>query len=64
MEQIKQALKSRTVQFSIALAILSVVQGYVGILPVSPAGQAIVGCVIASCIAVLRFVTVMPIASK
>ncbi len=30
MNQIKQALKSKTVRFSIALAVLSILQGYVG----------------------------------
>ena len=64
MNQIKQALKSKTVQFSIALAVLSILQGYIGLLPVSPIGQAVVGCVVASCIAVLRAVTTMPLSSK
>jgi hypothetical protein len=64
MDIILKALKSKTVQFSIALAVLSILQGYVGFLPVSPAGQAVVGCVIASCVTVLRFVTVAPIAEK
>ena len=64
MNQIKQALKSKTVQFSIALATLSVLQGYVGILPVSPAGQAIAGCIIASCVVVLRAITTGPLSAK
>lgn len=64
MGQIKQALKSKTVQFSIALAVLSILQGYVGFLPVSPAGQAMVGCIIASCVTVLRFVTTTAISEK
>jgi hypothetical protein len=64
MELLLKALKSKTVQFSIALAVLSILQGYVGFLPVSPAGQAMVGCVIASSVTVLRFVTVAPISQK
>lgn len=64
MGQIKQALKSKTVQFSIALAVLSILQGYVGFLPVSSAGQAMVGCIIASCVTVLRFVTTGPLSAK
>lgn len=64
MELILKSLKSKTVQFSIALAVLSILQGYVGFLPVSPAGQAVVGCIIASCVTVLRFVTVSPISEK
>ena len=43
MDLILKSLKSKTVQFSIALAVLSILQGYVGFLPVSPAGQAVVG---------------------
>jgi hypothetical protein len=64
MSQVLQALKSKTVQFSIALAVLSILQGYIGFLPVSPAGQAVVGSVIAGCIVVLRAVTTMPLSEK
>ena len=64
MSLILQSLKSKTVQFSIALAVLSILQGYVGFLPVSPAGQAMVGCIIASCVTVLRFVTTGPLSAK
>jgi hypothetical protein len=52
------------VQFSIALAVLSILQGYVGFLPVSPMGQAVAGCIIASCIVVLRAVTTVPLNRK
>lgn len=64
MNQVKQALKSRTVQFGVALACLSVLQGFVGYLPADPAVQAIVGCTIASVIVVLRFMTTMPVKDK
>ena len=64
MKQILQALKSRTIRFSIALAVLSLLQGYIGFLPVSQAGQAIVGSVIAGCVVVLRAVTTMPLSQK
>jgi hypothetical protein len=64
VSQILQALKSKTVQFSIGLAVLSILQGYIGFLPVSPAGQAIAGCVVAGCITVLRAVTTMPLSNK
>jgi len=64
VEIILKSLKSKTVQFSIALAVLSILQGYVGFLPVSPAGQAMVGCIIASCVTVLRFVTTTAISEK
>lgn len=64
MEQIKQAFKSRTVQFGVALACLSVLQGFVGFIPANPAVQAVIGCAIASAIVVLRFVTTQPISEK
>lgn len=64
MDNIKQAFKSRTVQFGVALACLSVLQGFVGFLPASPVVQAIVGCGIASAIVVLRFITTQPISEK
>ena len=60
----KQALKSRTVQFGVAIACLSVLQGFVGYLPADPAIQAIVGCSIASGIVILRFMTTMPISER
>jgi hypothetical protein len=63
MSQAKQALKSRTVQFGIAIACLSVFQGFVGFIP-SPVVQAVVGCIIASGIIVLRFMTTMPVSEK
>jgi hypothetical protein len=64
MNQVKQALKSRTVQFGVALASLSVLQGFVGFIPASPAIQAMIGCGIASAIVVLRFITTQPISEK
>lgn len=60
----KQAIKSRTVQYGIALAVLSVLQGFVGFLPANPAVQAIIGCIIASGIVILRFITTQPISEK
>ena len=61
---IRQALKSRTVQYGVALAVLSVLQGFVGFLPANPAVQAMVGCAIASGIVVLRFMTTQPVSQK
>ena len=61
---LKQAFKSRTVQFGVALACLSVLQGFVGFIPASPAVQAAIGCGIASAIVVLRFMTTMPVSEK
>jgi len=64
MYMLKQAIKSRTVQFGVAIACLSVLQGFVGFLPADPAIQAIVGCTIASGIVILRFMTTMPVSEK
>jgi hypothetical protein len=61
---IRQALKSKTVQYGVALAVLSVLQGFVGFLPANPAVQAMVGCAIASGIVVLRFMTTQPVSQK
>jgi hypothetical protein len=64
MELLLKSLKSKTVQFSIALAVLSILQGYVGFLPVGQVAQAAIGAGIASCVVVLRFVTTTGIADK
>jgi hypothetical protein len=60
----KQALKSRTVQYGIAIAVLSVLQGFVGFIPANPAIQAIIGCGIASGIVILRFMTTQAVSEK
>lgn len=59
-----QALKSRTVWFAIALAVLSVLQGFVLQLPIPPWGHAVVGSVIAAAIVVLRAITTQPLSQK
>jgi hypothetical protein len=60
----KSVLRSRTVWFAIALAVLSVLQGFVLQLPIPPWGHAIVGSVIAAAIVVLRAVTTQPLSEK
>lgn len=62
--QLKQAFKSKTVQYGVAIAVLSVLQGFIGFLPTNPAIQAVLGCGIASGIVVLRFMTTMPVSNK
>jgi len=57
-------LRSRTMLFAIALAVLSVLQGYIMQLPLDPATQAIVGIVVAAAIAVLRAITTQPLADR
>jgi len=64
MQQITQLLKSRTVLFAIALAVLSVLQGYVGLLPLSQVEQMYVGIAISVIVTVLRIITTTPIAEK
>ena len=61
---IKAILKSRTMLFAIALAILSVVQGYLGVFHLTPVTEMLAGIVISVAVAVLRFVTTQPIGSK
>ena len=64
MASIIQLLKSRTVLFALLLAVLSVVQGYVGLLPFTPIQQMYVGIAISVVITVLRIVTTQPISEK
>ena len=61
---VSQLLKSKTVWFAILLAVLSILQGYVGLLPLTPVHQMLVGIVIAVVITVLRIVTTQPISEK
>lgn len=64
MTTLTQLLKSRTVWFALLLAVLSVVQGYVGLLPLTPVQQMYVGIAISVVITVLRIVTTQPISEK
>ena len=59
-----QILKSKTVLFAILLAVLSVLQGFVFHLPISPLEQAMVGCIIAIAVTILRLITTQPISQK
>lgn len=61
---LKSVIKSRTVQFAMLLAVLSVLQGFVMVLPLSHTMQAVVGCVIAVAIVILRAVTTKPLLEK
>ena len=54
MTTLIQLLKSRTVFFAVLLAVLSVVQGYIGLLPLTPIQQMYVGIGISVVITVLR----------
>ena len=57
-------LKSKTVWFAIAVAVLSVLQGFVFLLPVTPVQQMLVGVAIAVVVTLLRIGTTQPIAEK
>jgi len=59
-----QFIKSKTILFALLLAVLSVLQGYVGLLPLSPIEQMYVGLAISVVVTVLRIVTTQPIAEK
>lgn len=64
MTTIIQLLRSRTVLFAILLAVLSILQGYVGLLPLTQVGQMVVGIVIAVIVTLLRIITTQPISEK
>ena len=64
METIAQLLKSRTVLFAILLAVLSVLQGYVGLLPLTQIEQMYVGIAISVAVTVLRIITTQPLSEK
>lgn len=64
MNTLIQLLKSRTVLFAILLAVLSVLQGYIGLLPLPPLHQMYIGLVISVIITVLRIITTQPISEK
>ena len=59
-----QALKSRTVWLGIIVALLSVAQGFIFQIPVTPLLQAAIGGAIAVSIVVLRFMTTQPVSEK
>jgi hypothetical protein len=65
MDTVLQSLKSRTVWFAIILAALSVLQGYVGLIPnLSTIQQMYVGLAISVAVTVLRFMTTTAVADK
>jgi uncharacterized membrane protein len=56
--------KSKTVWYAILIAILSVVQGYLNLLPMTPVLQMSVGIAISVGIVILRLLTTQPISDK
>jgi len=61
---LRQFLRSRTVWFAIAVATLSVLQGFVLFLPIDPHWQAAVGVAISVLIIYFRFITGKPLDDK
>jgi hypothetical protein len=57
-------LKSKTVWYAIIIAVLSIVQGYIGLLPMTPVLQMFVGITISVGIVILRLLTTQPIGDK
>jgi hypothetical protein len=57
-------LKSKTVWYAIIIAVLSIVQGYIGLLPMTPVAQMFIGIVISVGIVILRLLTTQPIGAK
>jgi len=57
-------LKSKTVWYAILIAVLSIVQGYIGLLPMTPVAQMFIGIVISVGIVFLRLLTTQPIGDK
>lgn len=64
MQLLLNALKSRTILFSVLLAVLSVAQGYIGLFVLDQKMQALVGMGIAGAIALLRAVTTTALTEK
>jgi hypothetical protein len=59
-----QLIKSKTVLFALLLAVLSIVQVYIFLLPITPTEQMFVGIGISIVVTLLRIVTTQPISQK
>ena len=57
-------LKSKTVWYAIIIAVLSIVQGYINLLPMTPVAQMFVGISISVGIVILRLLTTQPVSEK
>lgn len=55
--RVRRMHRSKTVWFAVIISVMSVLQGVVFDLPISPVEQAVVGCVLAAGIVVLRYFT-------
>ena len=64
MQTLIQLLKSKTVLFALFLAVLSILQGYVNLLPLDSVDQMFVGIAISVVVTLLRIVTTQHISEK
>lgn len=64
MISISQALRSKTIWFSILLAVLPIIPTYIGAFNLTPLQQMMVLQVIAAIVALLRAVTTKPLSEK
>ena len=64
MKHLQAALKSKTVWFAMLLSGLSLAQGLILEIPLSPIWQAIIGMVLSACVIVLRFITKQSVYDK
>ena len=64
MNFIVQLLKTKTAKFALLIAILSVLQGYVFLMPITPMQQMYVGLAISVIVTILRIITTQPVSEK
>lgn len=64
IDTLRQLWKSRTVRFSLLIAVLSVLQGYVFLLEIKPIYQMFVGLGLSLVVFVLRLLTDKPVSAK
>ena len=56
MNTLITTLKSKQVQWALVIAVLSVLQGYLFELPLTPIHQMLCGCIISVVVVVLRYI--------
>lgn len=64
MSKIVQILQSRTVLYALVIAVLSVLQGFVFLLPITPLEQMYVGVALAVGIVLFRAITTEPLVNR
>lgn len=64
MNTLRQILQSRTVLYAMLIAVMSVLQGFVFLLPITPLQQMCVGVALAVGIVLFRAITTEPLTSR